>query len=390
MSLFNTVNNRKNTRSVKWDQLEAVYQSDNVLPMWVADMDFKTPDEVNQALINRAKHGIYGYTVVDDQVKNTVIKWVENRHQWKIDSKWLSFSLGVVTSLHIAIQALTKPKDKILIQTPVYTPFFDVIEAHDREIIKNPLIKENNIFKIDFKDLEEKLSQDVSAIILCSPHNPVGRVWTTDELTRIAKLCLKYDVLILSDEIHADLVYSGHTHIPIASISEEIAAQTVTFMSPSKTFNLAGLHASYIITSDQIKRDEIDNWLNKQGLDSLNTMGITALDAAYEHGEPWLEELLELLTENQNYVISMFKKHTTELKVLRSEGTYLMWIDCSGLNMETKELKKFMIEKARIGLNPGVNYGDEGAQYMRINIACPRATLEEGINRIITAVKSIS
>lgn len=388
MTLFNTVNDRKNSRSVKWDQLKAIFQTEDVLPMWVADMDFKAPEKVNEALIDRARHGIYGYTVIDDDVKGAVTNWLERRHGWTIKSDWLSFSLGVVTSLHSAIQTFTQPNDKVLIQTPVYTPFFHVIEAHDRQLVKNPLILENNQFKIDFKDLEEKLSQGVKAFILCSPHNPVGRVWTKDELKKIADLCVKYNVLIFSDEIHCDLIYPGHKHIPIASLSEEVAAQTITFMSPSKTFNLAGLQASYMVISDPAKRIKIEQWLNKQGLNSLNTMGITALEAAYTYGETWLEELLTLLAEHQKYVIKMFAEHTPELSVVPAEGTYLMWINCVNLNMEPDELKKFMIENAKVGLNPGIAYGEEGVQYMRINIACPRATLEEGINRIINAIKA--
>lgn len=388
LTLFNTVNNRKHSRSMKWDQLEAIFQTEDILPMWVADMDFKAPEEVNDALIDRAKHGIYGYTVIDDDVKNSVINWVKKRHKWTIKPDWLSFSLGVVTSLHIAVQAFTKPNDKVLIQTPVYTPFFNVIEAHGRQVVKNPLVRKKDKFKIDFDDLEEKLSQDVKAFILCSPHNPVGRVWTKEELNKIGALCLKYNVLILSDEIHCDLVYSGHKHIPIASLSEEIASQTITFMSPSKTFNLAGLQASYMVISDPEKQVKIESWLNKQGLNSLNTMGITALEAAYTYGETWLEELLELLAENQHYVITMLAEHAKELTVIPSEGTYLMWINCANLNMKPDELRKFMIEKAKVGLNPGMGYGVEGAEYMRINIACPRATLEEGINRIIKAIKN--
>lgn len=387
MSLFSTVNDRKNTKSMKWDNLETIFNTEDILPMWVADMDIKAPQEVNEALINRAKHGIYGYTMIDDDVRASIVNWVNKRHQWEIDAKWLSFSLGVVTSLHIAIQTFTEPNDKVLIQTPIYTPFFNVIEDHDREIVKSPLIEKNNSFQINFKDLEEQLSQGVKAFILCSPHNPVGRVWTKEELNKIAALCLKYDVLILSDEIHSDLIYPDHKHIPIASLSEEIAAQTITFMSPSKTFNLAGLQASYIITSDSEKRAKINQWLSKNGLNSLNTMGITALETAYTHGGEWLEELLELLTSNQNYVINKFKENAKVLTVIPSEGTYLMWINCSGLNMTSAELKEFMIEKAKVGLNPGLGYGEEGAQYMRINIACPRPTLEEGINRIIKAIK---
>lgn len=388
MGIFDALHERKNTRSVKWDSLQPIFQTDDVLPMWVADMDFKAPQAVNDALIKRAEHGIYGYTVIDNDVTDAIINWTSRRHNWKIDSDWLTFSPGVVTSLHMAIQAFTKPNDKVLIQTPVYTPFYKVIEQHEREVVKSPLILENNLYKIDFANFEDKLKQGVKAFILCSPHNPVGRVWTKDELAEMARLCLKYDVLLLSDEIHADLVFPGNHHVPIASLSEEIADNTITFMSPSKTFNLAGLQASYIITTDKVKRDKLKECLEMQGLNALNTMGNTALEAAYKHGEAWLDELVDVLNDHQNYVIEMLETHTKELKVNRSEGTYLIWVDCSGLQMDSKSLHKFMIEKAKVGLNPGANYGEEGNQFMRINIACPRSTLEDGINRIITAVNN--
>lgn len=388
MSIFDEIHDRKNTRSVKWDMLEPIFQTTDVLPMWVADMDFKAPQAVNDALVKRAEHGIYGYTVIDDDVKGSIINWLDHRHNWKIEQEWLTFSPGVVTSLHMAIQAFTEPEDKILIQTPVYTPFYGVIKQHDREVVKSPLVYEDNYYQIDFADFEEKLKQGVKAFILCSPHNPVGRVWTKHELTEMARLCLKYDVLILADEIHCDLVFKGHRHIPIASLSGEVADQTITCMSPSKTFNLAGLDASYLITTNKEKRDKLNTQFSKQGINMLNTMGNTALEAAYVHGEEWLEELLAIIDGHQKYVTEMFETHAKELKVTRSEGTYLLWIDCSALNMDKEELKSFMIEKAKVGLNPGVSYGEEGNSFMRMNLACPRTTLEEGVNRIINALKN--
>ena len=390
MSIFDELYERRNTRSVKWDMIKEVFQSEDILPMWVADMDFKAPDEVNNALVKRAQHGIYGYTVIDDDVSDSIINWLQKRHGWKIDKTWLSYSPGVVTSLHMAVQAFTEPNDKILIQTPVYTPFYNIITEHDREVVKNPLINKDNYYRIDFDDFEEKLKGGVKAFILCSPHNPVGRVWKKQELEEIAKLCLKYNVMIFSDEIHSDLTFPGERHIPIASLSEEIADRTITCMAPSKTFNLAGLDASYVITTDKDKRKKLEATFSKQGLHNmLNTMGNTALEAAYTHGEAWLDELVALLKSHTDYVTEMFAKHTPQLKVVQSEGTYLLWVDCSELGMNSEELNTFMIEKARVGLNAGVSYGEEGEKHMRINIACPRATLEEGVDRIIKAVKAL-
>ncbi|MFD1348122.1 MalY/PatB family protein [Oceanobacillus caeni] len=388
MSIFDRVHNRLNTRSMKWDLREFIFQNEDILPMWVADMDFQAPREVNEALIKRAEHGIYGYTVVDNAVKDSIVNWVKTRHDWEINREWLSFSKGVVTSLHMAIRAFTEPQDKILIQTPVYTPFYNVIQAHDREIVKNPLIEENNYYTINFNDFEEKLKSGVKAFILCSPHNPVGRVWKKAELEEMARLCLKYNVLIISDEIHADLVFSGKKHIPIASLSEEIANHTITCMAPSKTFNLAGLEASYVITTNKEKREKLIEEFQKQGHgNGLNTMANTALEAAYNYGSPWLNDLLTVLEGHRDYVTKELE-HNTDLRVTPSEGTYLLWIDCSSLGLDAKELKEFMIHKARVGLNAGVDYGEEGKQYMRMNLACPRATIAEGTKRIIEAIKN--
>lgn len=385
MDIFETVHNRKNTRSVKWDLVKDLFQSEDVLPMWVADMDFKAPDAVNQALIERAKHGIYGYTIVDEKVKSSIVNWISKRHHWNIKSEWLSFSPGVVTTLHMAIQALTEPDDKILIQTPVYTPFYKVIEAHNRQIVKSQLVYSENQYHINFQDLEEKMKTGVKAFILCNPHNPVGRVWTKDELQSIANLCEKYDVLILSDEIHCDLTFPNVEHTSIASLSEEVAVRTITCMAPSKTFNLAGLQASYAITSNNEYRKKLDQQFMIQGFHGLNTMGNTALEAAYTYGEEWLDGLKEILQGHYHYVKEQLEKYT-DLKVTIAEGTYLVWIDCSSLKLNPKELRKFFVEKAKVGLNPGIDYGEEGAQFMRMNIACPRQTLVEGINRIIEAI----
>lgn len=389
MSIFDEVHDRRKTRSVKWDMLQSVFQSDDVIPMWVADMDFRAPDAVNDALIKRAEHGIYGYTIIDNDLKDSIVNWQTNQHDWEINSDWLSFSPGVVTSLHMAIQAFTEPNDKVLIQTPVYPPFYNVIKAHEREIVKSPLHYQDNYYTVDFADFEEKLKSGVKAFILCSPHNPVGRVWTEEELQEMARLCLKYDVLIISDEIHADLVYPGKHHIPIASLSEEIANQTITCMAPSKTFNLAGLETSYTITPNEELRNKLKAQFSKQGYsNSLNTMANTALEAAYNNGKSWLDELVTVLSSHQQYVTEMFKEHAPELSVVQGEGTYLLWIDCTALGLSSKELKQFFIEKAKVGLNAGFDYGDEGEQFMRMNIACPKATLADGVKQIIDAVKN--
>lgn len=389
MGNFDEVIDRWNTNSVKWDMVETLFKSKEVLPLWVADMDFKAPPAVNEALKKRVEHGVYGYTFADDKFKQSIKNWIEDRHDWKIDTKWLTFSNGVVTSLHMAVQAFTKPGDGVLIQTPVYPPFYGSIELHERNIVKNPLIYEDNYYTIDFQDFEEKL-KSVKAFILCSPHNPVGRVWKKWELKKMAQLCLEHDVLIISDEIHADLIFPGQKHIPIASLSDEIAEHTITCMAPSKTFNIPGLAASYCLTPNEEKRNQLEQAFHKTGSHNmLNTMGQIAMEAAYTYGFEWLDELTSLLASHYRYVKESFEKYAPELKVVNTEGTYLLWINCSGLNMEPNELRKFFTEEAKVGLNAGIDYGEEGKQFMRMNIGCPRVTLEEAVKRIIQAVEKI-
>lgn len=389
MDTFSIVHNRQHTRSMKWDMLDTVFNTEDVLPMWVADMDFKAPNAVRDALMNCIDHGIFGYTVIDNNVKDAIINWNLKRNDWEVSPESLSFTPGVVTSLHFLIQLFTEENDKILIQTPVYTPFHKMIKQHNRKMVKNPLQYMNNQYVINFDDFEEKIKQGVKAFILCSPHNPVGRVWTRNELTKMAEICLKHNVLIFSDEIHSDLILEENSHIPIASLSEEVADVTITCMSPTKTFNLAGLHVSYMITKNPEKQAQIKDFIEKQGLDKLNTMGVVALEAAYKYGEPWLKDLLDVINNNKKYVINQFKTCNKELKVIDSEATYLLWVDCSSLGFDAKELNDFMIKKAKVGLNTGISYGEEGKQFMRINIACPRKTLEKGVAQIIEAVNQL-
>lgn len=389
---FETVYNRKNTNSLKWDATDIFFQTkEDIIPMWVADMDFRSPDEVNHAIIERAKHGIYGYTTIDHSVINSVVNWLKKRHNWLINRDWLTFSPSVITSLYISVTTFTEENDPVLIQTPVYPPFFHVIKGSNRKLIENPLHFNGKEYEIDFNDLEQKFQQGVKAMIFCSPHNPVGRVWRRDELERLATLCEKYNVLIFSDEIHADLVFKKHQHIPIASLSEETSKRTITYMSPTKTFNLAGLQVSYVVTENGELRRKLNNVLALQGFRMLNMMGITALKASYDYGEKWLEQLIETLSDHKKYVIDRLENGTDgKIKVFDSEGTYLLWADFNKLNLSDKELKRFLIEKAKVGLNAGIDYGEKGTNHMRINIACPKQTLTEGVERIVTAVQSLT
>lgn len=388
MANFDEIYNRVGTSSMKWDRRDKVFGTDDVLPLWVADMDFKAPEEVNEALRERTEHGIYGYTFFSDDTFSKVKDWVDHKHHWEIETDWLAFSPGVITSLHIAIQAFTEPGDKIVIQTPVYTPFFNLVSGGKRTLVENELRYENGTYSMDLDDLENHFKNGANAMIFCSPHNPVGRVWSREELEALAALCAQYDVLVLSDEIHADLVFEPHAHIPIASLTEDMQNRTITFMSATKTFNLAGVQSSYIIAPDKRKRLIIQNELNLLGFSMLNTFGTIAIDAAYTHGGEWLAELMAVLAKNRQYVIDTLEGETNgKLKVIRSEGTYLLWVDCSALRLDAKALQQFMIEKAKVGLNAGASYGKPGESFMRINIACPMATLQEAMERIVKAVR---
>lgn len=378
---------RENTRSVKWDLRKAIFGSEDILPMWVADMDFLVPDQVKKALIKRAGHGIYGYTFTDPSLNKLVTKWLMERFQWKVGASSIIYSPGVIPTLNMAIQAFTEIGDPIMIQTPVYPPFHDSIKNNQREIVENPLILNNNKYEIDFHDMEEKIKNGVKAFILCNPHNPVGRVWTIEELTKMAELCQKYNVLIFSDEIHADIIYSGHQHIPIASINDEIANRTITCLSPTKTFNLAGLQVSYAVVKKEEMRKQLEKAFHKNGIHMINTMGITALEAAYTHGHQWLQELVEYLETNVELLEYSFDN--TEIQVIKPEGTYLVWLDFRALGMEHEDLKNWLITKAKVGLNDGLTYGEEGEGFMRINIGAPRSQVTQAIHRIKHAIKEL-
>lgn len=387
MKKFEEVIVRKGTKSVKWDMAEELYQDKDVLPMWVADMDFRTPEAVTDALKERVEHGIFGYTLPDENVKKEIKQWLEKRHDWSIESDWISYSPGVIPSLHMIIQSLTDIGDRILIQTPVYPPFYSVVEEHGRHIVKNPLRLSDRRYEIDFDDFEKKIKENhVSMFILCNPHNPVGRVWTRDELEKMMTICLKHDVKIIADEIHADLIFKENKHVPIANLSEEAALQTITCLSPTKTFNLAGLQASFVVTAHKGHKEKLDKQFKNQGMLMLNTLGLTALEASYKYGEEWLDELNQVLEYHRDYVMERFHTETTSIHVIPAEGTYLLWLDCRKLGMDQKELKSFMQKKAKVGLNDGVSFGEEGEGFMRLNIAAPRATLEDGVSRIIDAI----
>ncbi|MCA0988371.1 MalY/PatB family protein [Guptibacillus algicola] len=388
MTTFDEEINRYDTHSVKWDHTEEIYQKAGLLPMWVADMDFKAPKAVIDTIKERVEHGIFGYSMPTNNTKFAVQKWLDRRHNWSIDTEWIVFTPGVVPAISAAINTYTSQGDKILIQSPVYYPFRDMIEKNDRVVVDNPLVLDSDTYKMDVQDLETKVKDPaVKMILLCNPHNPVGRVWSYEELVTLANLCVEHDVLIVSDDIHFDLIFKGHHHTLISTISSDIQANTITCIAPSKTFNLAGLQLSTIIIPDEKKREQYEAYMGKMGLFAPNALGILAVEAAYTHGEKWLEELLIYLEENLTFLTSFIEERLPEIRVIQPEGTYLVWVDFRSLNLNHEELEKFIQNDAMLALDEGYIFGDGGKGFERINIACTRSTLEEGLKRLEQALR---
>lgn len=384
---FDKIVNRKDTCSLKWDFCGERFGRSDILPMWVADMDFESPAEIKEAIIKRAQHGVFGYTGVPDRLNYAFTSWMKRRNGWDIDQAWILHTPGVVTSVNNAVLAYTKVGDKILLQTPIYYPFFSSILDNGRVLATNSLVNRDGHFEIDFVDFEAKLADGVKMFILCSPHNPIGRVWTEDELNNIAELCVKYSVLVVSDEIHSDIIYKGHKHISLAMASDKVKDNSITCFSPTKTFNLAGLSESVVIIPNEGLRKMFQNNLRNTGAGMLNIFGQVAAEAAYTYDEPWLEELLAYLTNNLEFLTDYFRERIPEIKVIKPEGTYLAWLDCRELPIKAEKLKEFFVFKAGVGMNDGAQFGKEGSGYQRINFACPRELLQEGLQRIERALK---
>ncbi len=384
---FDEIIERENTNSVKYDLRKEFFGKEDVLPMWVADMDFATPDFIRKAVIKRANHPVYGYTVRKDDFNNSIIQWMKKRHTWDVKKEWISFSPGIVPALNMCVLAFSQPGDKILIQPPVYFPFFRAVKDHDRILTENVLVNINNTYSIDFEDFEKKV-KDSKIFILCHPHNPVGRLWTREELTQMVAICKKQKTLIISDEIHSDLILGNNKHIPLLTIpgAKEI---TISMYAPSKTFNLAGLSTAYLVTPEKKLKLKYDRILDNLHLGMGNIFGAEALVAAYNHGEEWLEELLEYLMQNIEYLNRFVSERIPGIKVIIPEATYLVWLDFRSLKMKDDELKEFIIKNAGLGLNHGPVFGSGGEGFQRINVATPRQKLEQGLINLEKAVKSL-
>lgn len=393
---FDKIINRKGTNCLKYDYAVERGKPADVLPLWVADMDFTVSEEITKSLHAAVDHGIYGYTQPKDAYYNAITNWMEKNHNWKTKREWIMKTPGVVFALGAAVKAFTKPGDAVLIQNPVYYPFTNIIRDNDRRVIDNTLVYEKRVtegksqYSIDYEDLERKIVQEhIKLFILCNPHNPVGRVWTREELQQLGEICLRHHVIVVSDEIHNDFVYPGFEHTVFANVDPRFTEFTVTCTAPSKTFNLAGLQISNIFISNETLREAFQKEIDKTGYDEPNALGAVACEAAYRGGQEWLDQLRAYLLENLNFLRAYLQEKLPQIHLVEPEGTYLVWLDCSELGISGKELDQFIVEKAGLWLDGGAMFGPSGADFQRVNIACPRATLELALDKLKAAVDNL-
>ena len=413
---FDKITNRKGTNCLKYDFAVERGKPADVLPLWVADMDFPVSEEISKSLHAAVEHGIYGYTQPKDAYYNAVMNWMERKHNWKTKREWIVKTPGVVFALGAAVKAFTDPGDAILIQNPVYYPFTNIIRDNNRKVVDNTLVYHpvtertvvpvttddvseqqiNNVgtvspaYQIDFEDFERKIEQEhVKLFILCNPHNPVGRVWTVEELQKLGEICLRHHVIVVSDEIHNDFVYPGYEHTVFANVDPRFAEFTLTCTAPSKTFNLAGLQISNIFIPNENLRKAFKAEIDKTGYDEPNALGVVACEAAYRAGEDWLDQLKAYLLKNLNFLRDFLQEKIPQIHLVEPEGTYLVWLDCSELGITGKELDQFIVDKAGLWLDGGSMFGPSGAAFQRVNIACPQATLELALNKLKEAVDNL-
>lgn len=377
---------RTNTQSIKWDFNQEFFGNADLLPMWVADMDFETAPAVKEALKERVAKGHFGYTKESEAYYEGILQWMQQRHNWPIQKDWIHYVPGLIPALNFCVQAFTNPGDEVIVQPPVYKPFFTAVANNDRTVLKNPLTFNNGHYQMDLDALKQKITSRTKMLILCSPHNPVGRVWTKGELQEISQFCLDHNILLVSDEIHMDIVYTGHQHTPVASLSEAIAQNTITLSSPGKTFNLQGFQTGYAIIPDSQLRQTFAQIMEQNGLFINNILSMKALESAYNQGAEWLDALLVYLENNLNFLDEYLQDHLPQIRMAKPQGTYLAWLDFRELGMEADELHDFLVHQAGIGLNSGTFFGEEGAGFERLNFACPRPTLEKGLDLLKKAL----
>ncbi|MBE5763708.1 MAG: pyridoxal phosphate-dependent aminotransferase [Clostridiales bacterium] len=380
---FDEVINRHNTNSLKYDFALQRKRPQDAIPLWVADMDFKTLDEVQNALVNKSKHGIFGYSEPTKEYFDALNTWFKKHHNWDIDTSKVVLACGVVFAIAATIRALTKENDAVLICQPVYYPFEETIKVNNRKLIVSELVNINGRYEVDYEDFEAKIvNNDVKLFVLCNPHNPVGRVWTKDELEKIGDICLKHNVFVISDEIHSDFTYEGNNHTVFCTIKKEFEDNCIVCTAPTKTFNLAGLHISNIYIPNDSVRRKYKLEMDRIGYSQSNIIGIVACQAAYENGDLWLNELKQYLKGNLEFVRNYINTNLPKLKLIEPEGTYLLWIDCKGLELCDYELKELINYKAKVWVDDGYVFGKGGSGYIRINIACPRSILKQALDRI--------
>lgn len=386
---FDKVIDRSNTRATKLELQKMLFKTENLIPLWVADMDFAVAGEIQDALKKRLEHPIFGYTSQSNEFFDAIINWQKRRHNWEVSARSISVNPGVIPALGLSIKAISNEGDKIMIQPPVYPPFYEVIKKSNRELVTNPLIEKDGTYYIDFVDMENSFYEGIKVIILNNPHNPVGKVWTRSELEKLVELCLKYNVTILSDEIHSDLITGNKPHIPVASISKEASKITITCMAPTKTFNIAGLAIAYTIITDNKIRKAYRQELSNLHLFMGNTIGTEALIAAYNNSEEWMISMLDYVRGNIKFVSEFLKSNIPLISMSENEGTYLLWIDFRKLNLSNSELKAFLISRAKLGLNQGVEFGEEGSGFARLNAATPKVILEKAMKQLKVAVEEL-
>lgn len=385
---FDEIIDRRNSDSHKWKNIKELYGDDEILPMWIADMDFKAPQEVIDALRDRVEHGVFGYIERSDSFYDAVINWVKKRFNWDIKKEWILFTPGVVAGFNIGVRELTKEGDSVLVQPPVYPPFFRVLENNNRVSNENPLIHNGQGYTIDFDHLEKNIG-DSRLFMFCNPHNPVGRVWTKEELERLGQICLDNDVIIISDEIHSDFVFKDKTHTPMATISKEIEDRTITLMAPSKTFNIAGLVTSVAIIPNDELREVYCKAIEAMEIDSTSIFGALGLEVAYNHGEEWLEQILLYIEDNVDFALGYIRENIPQIKADKPDGTFLLWLDFNEIDKTADEIEEALLKIGKVALNDGRPYGQGADKFFRFNLGCPRSTLEEGLRRIEKTVKAL-
>lgn len=384
---FDQVIDRRGTNALKTDVLKERYGSEDLIPLWVADMDFLSPPAVTEAIIERAKHGLFGYTCPSQEYYNSIINWVKRSHDWTLDQQWITFIPGIVKGIAFVIDCFSTKEDRVIIQPPVYHPFRIIPGLHQRKVVDNPLVLEAGQYKMDLSDLKKRIDTSSKILILCNPHNPGGRVWTKEELADLAEICYDNGILVISDEIHSDMAFENNKHVPFASVSKKAAQNSITFMAPSKTFNIAGIVSSYSIIPNEKIRTKFNNYLKSSELEEGHIFAYLAAQAAYEKGEEWLAEAKEYIWGNIQFVDQFLKANIPQIKAMIPEASFLIWLDCTELNLTQKDLVSLFVKDAKLALNDGTMFGKGGEGFMRLNVGSPRSVIEKALNNLKAAIK---